>query len=835
MDTHFSQTQVYAHISSDGRTQSLKEHIQSVVRLCTKAAGRLGLSSLAGLTAYLHDMGKATADFQKYLTWTAENPDKPLQKGVLHPNHAPIGARFAYKRFFCREGISEAGKRAAELVALCVYGHHAGLPDCLDKTGASPFLNGIEVSAELCGDSKKSDSVCRLYEEAVSEYEKSICPLSTLDELFDNAAHEVEKFMDARLASKLGTVGAAWSYGFLARLLLSILTDADRWDSACFEYNADPFSSNSSEPKWDLLSRALGEHLDGLPKAGSIMDKIRTDISHDCLLAADSAPGIYSLSVPTGGGKTFSSLRFALEHARRNGLDRIFYIIPYNTVLEQNAADIREALGNDADILEHHSNVIQESENDYGRYKHLTERWESRIILTSMVQFLNTLFRRENTNARRMLRLVNSVIVFDEIQALPLKCKVLFEHAVCFLHDFCGCSILLCTATQPGLSLHAQEIMKNVPELYEGLRRVEYKFDFLRPKSNEQAAQDIADMVLSGKSVLTIVNTKATAWQVYEEVSNRLRESGMRLFELRPGVSPEEATRLASESDTALCVHLSTLMCAAHRRDYINCMKAWLAVGKPVCCVSTALIEAGVNISFPVVVRSLAGVPSIIQAAGRCNRNFKHESGDVYVWSFQSESLSRLPEISVGQDVARRCILEHGLSSDWMSSTEAPEKYSEFMSATKDFKRKARYIFDKWQPTLSDMLSDNSACVQAACDMVKNPCSLLTEQLRQSFRTASEEFRVIDSDTVGILVPYGEGSKIITQLCSDNTLRDEILLLRKAQAYSVNVYPDMYNRLSREGMLFEVGTSGAIALKDGGYTLCGGLQTGGAELEYTGL
>lgn len=119
--------------------------------------------------------------------------------------------------------------------------------------------------------------------------------------------------------------------------------------------------------------------------------------------------------------------------------------------------------------------------------------------------------------------------------------------------------------------------------------------------------------------------------------------------------------------------------------------------------------------------------------------------------------------------------------------------------------------------------------------MVKNPCSLLTEQLRQSFRTASEEFRVIDSDTVGILVPYGEGSKIITQLCSDNTLRDEILLLRKAQAYSVNVYPDMYNRLSREGMLFEVGTSGAIALKDGGYTLCGGLQTGGAELEYTCL
>lgn len=240
------------------------------------------------------------------------------------------------------------------------------------------------------------------------------------------------------------------------------------------------------------------------------------------------------LTVPTGGGKTLSSLRFALGHAAR-GMERIFYVIPFNTILDQNARDIREALDGYDGILEHHGNVVVEDEGERMHYRRLTERWDSRIILTSMVQFLNALYRRENTNARRMHRLTRSVIVFDEIQALPRRCKVLFERAVNFLVLNCGCTVLLCTATQMEFDNivmpNGNELMgdeKELSRLYDALTRVRWNPELRAGLTNADAARKLQNLMRSHGSVLAIVNTKAVAWDVYRRAAGLLGEQGMR-------------------------------------------------------------------------------------------------------------------------------------------------------------------------------------------------------------------------------------------------------------------------------------------------------------------
>ncbi|MDO4175822.1 MAG: DEAD/DEAH box helicase family protein, partial [Eubacteriales bacterium] len=229
---------------------------------------------------------------------------------------------------------------------------------------------------------------------------------------------------------------SAFQAGMLTRFLLSVLIDADRWDSACFEYGRDSMKQSNPVPDWAQLSKRYEAYAKETFTGTGELDRKRQEISDLCVEKADGRTGIYRLSVPTGGGKTFASLRYAMKHAKQNGQQHIFYIIPYNTILDQNAKDIREALAQYEGILEHHSNVMVMQEDDKEeellRYKQLTERWDSDIILTSMVQFLNALFRKENTNARRMHRLTNAVLIFDEIQALPRHCKGLFERRLPF-------------------------------------------------------------------------------------------------------------------------------------------------------------------------------------------------------------------------------------------------------------------------------------------------------------------------------------------------------------------------------------------------------------------
>ncbi len=813
-----------AHIrEKDKAVQPLQEHCRNVGRLCRESGARLGLGNICELIGLLHDLGKATQQFADYLM--QENQMMVSEQRIPHQNHSPSGAIFAYVRWFHGSQLAEESiqKLAAQMIALCILGHHSGLADCLDIQGDSPFLHAIEQERKPLH-----------YEEAKAWFLQEVCSAEQLDELFVRSCQELQQFCKQ---------ADAFRCGLTARLLLSILVDADRWDSACFAYDADPFAQKAALPDWDENVRQLEQYLDKQFADRSPLQTIRTRISDICAEKAELRPGIYSLSVPTGGGKTLSSLRYALAHAARHGKQRIFYIIPFNTILDQNAQDIREALKNtSAAILEHHSNVVLESEKNQAnseefytelqQYKQLTERWDSDIILTSLVQFFNAVFRRENSAARRMYRMTNAVVVFDEIQSLPQKCKALFEQAIQFLADCCGCTILLCTATQPRLQVTKTELMPEAERLYEQLKRVQFIPDIKTQRSYADAAADMKTMLLKGKSVLNIVNTKAAAWGIYSRMQQQLKEAGFVCLALPHGLSKDELRKRAREAaeNEILCVHLSTLMCPAHRLECINQIRIWTQQNKLTFCVSTALIEAGINVSFPVVVRSLAGLPSIIQAAGRCNRNMETELGQVYIWRLYEENLQQLPEIEMGQNISEKIIRKKQKNPDFLGTPAAMEQYFRESGRQKD-----TYPYPQWNTTLNAMLSDNGKCRVEAANRAVNPLPGLCEQsgyqLVQSFRTAGEAFEVIAQNARPVVVPYGAGREIIAALQGRHTMQEEIRLLREAQRYTVNLYDNVYRRLEEEGALCALGQTGAAALREGYYSDAGGVCVQKQELE----
>ncbi len=780
-----------------GRIQSLAEHVGNVASLCERFAAPLHLNQTARLIAILHDMGKGTPQFQAYLT------DDKSKK--THP-HAPAGAIFAYERWFSG---NEGRKRAAQIIALCVYGHHTGLIDCVDN------MYNLHFS-----DAMQQDRYNLHYDEAVAYFTENIVSLRELDGLFDAACEELGHFRDK---PKKGT----FYDGLTTRLLLSMLIDADRYDTACFAYGENALAK-PPVPIWNELLGLLNAYTGAQFSFRTPIDQIRGEIAASCGSASGRVPGVYRLTVPTGGGKTLSSLRFALGHAACHDMERIFYVIPFNTILDQNARDIREALKGYDGILEHHANVVVEDEAEQKQYRHLTERWDSRIILTSMVQFLNALYRCENTNARRMHRLTRSVIIFDEIQALPRKCKMLFERAVNFLVIYCGCTVLLCTATQMEFSNivmpEDNELMgsrEDLSRLYDVFERVRWIPELCPSLTNEAAAHKLRDLMRLYGSVLTIVNTKAVAWDVYRQTVELLKELGMRPVTVDCRLDKETVMQLAKKStaEDVLCIHLSTMLCPAHRLAYISFMKAWLAGGGRTLCVSTALIEAGINISFPAVVRSLAGIPSIVQAGGRCNRSLEYKVGSVYIWEFKEEVLKNLPEIDNGKACTRK--LYHKNPDDFAHLCK-PDGLREYFAVESCYSKKTEKYPCKLFGNLVDLFSVNTAFASGLS--VPFP-------LKQAFRTAGSIFRVIDESTHAIVVPYEEGEAVIGGLLSQSDMKQRALLLTQAQRYSVNVYDYMAKQLEEKGAIYPIGDTGVIALKAEYYDPEQGLNTMGHELE----
>lgn len=801
-----------AHIRSwDEKVQPLEAHCKNVSTLCGRAGAPLGLEKTAALLGLLHDMGKGTAAFEQYLRSSVAG-----EEASSPHNHAPTGAIFVYRRWFV--GRKDMERFTAQLLSLCIYGHHAGLMDCLNEKGDSDFLEKMQqVTTPL------------RYDEATNWFLSHIAGKEQLDAWFKEACGEVRVFWRTYIKNEQEEAYAAFCNGMMARLLLSILVDADRWDAACFDRDADALAEEQ-QPEWTNLLHTFETYRCEKLNGTSPLNKIRGSISDTCFEKATLPQGIFTLCVPTGGGKTYSSLRFALRHAALHSQQRIFYIIPFNTILDQNAKDIREALGEYDSILEHHSNVVQETEKEQESYRLLAERWDSHIILTSLVQFLNAFFSAPNSDARRLHRLTNSVLIFDEIQSLPKRCKTLFEYAIQFLTKCCHCTVVLCTATQPKLDLRPApvELMEDVGTLFRKMQRVEY-IPQTEAMYNDEAARRLCSMV-EHASVLAVVNTKAVAQDIVEMARTLLQEAGMEMVEVDTGYTDEKILRRARESRNTelLCVHLSTLLCPAHRLRLIQWMKVWLKEGKRVLCVSTALIEAGINISFPVVVRSLTSLPSMVQAAGRANRNMEYEKGQVYLWDLCDEKLSCLPDIQNGKEISRTI-----LNQRKEKNLEMPEEIAIYFASeqkyTEDHKNYPIEGKGRDKRTLVDLLSVNSKAKEAL-EYFRKDAGEWQLVLRQRFREAYEHFKVIEEKTMPVLVPFGEGRDFIARLGEKHSMKEERFLLRKTQAYTVNVYDDLYKKLEEDHALYAVGNTGVMALEDGYYNTQTGLKRERGEL-----
>lgn len=784
-------------------------HCLAVAQGCTVFCSKIGLPSLGWLIGALHDMGKATAVFQDYLL-----EGKEELRGKI--NHSSCGARYLLTRFGGNDENAEYGTayQTARLAALAICGHHSGLPDVLTPDGEDGFGKRIFPQKDI------------FYEEAVACFfsEEVGFAENQVDEKFEQARQEVERLVDrvlhiyprGLLKEDKAQVARFFFMHLVERFLFSALLDADRFDTYLFTIGEK--EAFEEEVKcWPLLMNNLQDYVSHFPKEGEL-NRVRSRIAESCFQFAGCGPGVYLLPVPTGGGKTVSSLLFALHAAALQQMRHVYYVAPYKVILEQTADTARKALGKDDVILEHHSDVIpdepirEDGDAEAGTYSLLTQRWSSPVILTTMVQFLYTLFEGRSACARRFHALAGSVIILDEVQSIPVKFISIFNLAVNFLSSVCGCIVVLCTATQPELTsvpipIRLGERAQMVPQelmLSACFDRVEvHNWIAHHPYSPDELAL-LAKSRLAEGSVLMICNTRATALAAYWAVLN------------------------SAENEKVPVYFLSTDLCPAHRSgiiEEIRCRRQ----GEPFICISTQLIEAGVDLSFQTVVRVLAGLDSIIQAAGRCNRNGGIKKGWLIALRCTGENLDRLPDIRRGQEATQWVVhrLKQRIETGGDNILFSPESIRLYYEKTyHDCQQELDYMLSKKDcPALSadctlvDLLSLNRTGRKAAKDK-NNPVP--PPPLCQAYHTAGEVVEVIGSEGQAILVPYGKGAEIISDLeeaYRQNDYKGLNRLLREAQRYTVSIFPHIKAALEERGGLRAIGDTGVLALHERFYSL----------------
>lgn len=584
-----------ARKDEEGNTQALYDHLHGAGRLASGFEDEF--ADISRTAAVLHDVGKVAQQFQTYLL------SDDGHRGDVQ--HARQGA-FVVNDFF--ESKGEIEEIAKEILELAISKHHGGLPDCIDESGNRAFLLGFT----------ESDKSNEKY--AYQEIKRGLNGLALdLQSNFRGSAEDIACFLKKIKSLRLSKDSIYFYLGLLVKLIYSRLVDADRTDAACFETRKQ-YRPNAVD--WQNLISRLDKNMRSFDSSSEI-NRIRHQINEQCCLAGARETGIYRLSIPTGGGKTLASLNFALHHALKTGKRRIIYVIPYLSITTQTAKTFRDVLGLNSDsdvLLEHYStagmqrsadvadNASSEFE-DAGEHqrKLAAERWDNPIIVTTMVEFLETVMSARGTKLRKFHNMADSVIIFDEIQSLPMNTINLFNEIVSFLSKITNSTILLCSATQPLLEKTKREnlLLSEKPDLIAETESYEDKLRRTRivasaeNKSCDELGQIIYQQARKNGNCLAIVNLKKEAREIFQCLE---RLDVNHEFEL---------------------IRLSTAMCGRHRTDCLNRIGALLDPGnpKPVICVSTQLIEAGVDISFACVVRAMAGLDSIMQAAGRCNRN----------------------------------------------------------------------------------------------------------------------------------------------------------------------------------------------------------------------
>ena len=711
-------------------------------------------------------------------------------------DHSYAGAKYICA--FADQTGDKKIKKAARRVARTIVSHH-GLHDWLDDEGNDYFSERIAKE--------------KWYGE-VLENVSSVVSESELLELLKAAGEEQDVLTQRLKAISSREEEYAFYSGLLERLMQSVLIDADRTNTANFMSDSRTEQTFDTASLWDRMHAAMEETLSAFADRKDRISLQRKSISERCRDFAARDAGICQLVVPTGGGKTLSSLRYAIEYCRRCGLEKIIYAAPFMSILEQNSREIRRIAGEE-NFLEHHSNYRQktETEEELLEYEQRTEKWDKPVIATTMVQLLNALFSGESASVRRMHRLSRAVLIIDEVQSLPLKCTHLFNLAMNFLSRVCGSTIVLCTATQPDFSRSDYRLMLDEkPSMtgdygpdFEVFRRTELIPHLTKNGDTYETAADFCfEKYLENRSLLVIVNTKAAAASLY------------RLLKEKNDAVPE--------TERAVMVHLSTRMCPAHRTKCIEEIRRLLDVRRNVICVTTQLIEAGVDISFGCVVRSLAGLDHAAQAAGRCNRHGEREGvSPVYLIYLREENLGSLKEIIQGQAAARQ-LINSGQIADYLSADTMTlyfrRFYTEIMAENKLL---FSYPAGKTDSSLLNLLSLNKNRWMMKKRKTLRFCG-------QAFRTAGTLFEVISNQTTDVIVPYNEeAERIISELNSDVTPNRALELLRKAQAYTVSLYDGEQRKLAESSAVYALKNGGA-ALERGyydeecGVTLEGGLR-----------
>ena len=562
----------YAH-SLEGKPpsdwQPLEEHLQNVAKLAADFARPFGGDQWAYLAGLLHDFGKGSRAFQAYLRHVNDITDDFGKFYVGKVDHSTAGAQSLYR----------LSNQAGKLLAYCVAGHHSGLLNWVQDAGHG-------MRHRLAKTVPKVSHCC----------------------IQDHPAIPVNLPLGKLAQNRFG-----FQLQFFVRMIFSSLVDADFLDTENFIAPDRTLKREVSLSIKDLSDRFRQniDRLVGKTDSSMPVNQIRNEVLTDCLTAAEHPPGLFSLTVPTGGGKTLSSLAFALAHALKYDKHRIIYAIPFTSIIEQNARVFRNMLGEDA-VLEHHSNFVPDDAD--WRSRLAAENWDMPVIVTTNVQFFDSFFSNKTSKCRKLHNVANSVVIFDEVQAIPVGQLSPCLEVLRELTTNYGVTAVLCTATQPafdyspeftsGLS-DVREIATDVPSLFSKLKRTEENY------IGECSIETIAQKLRLERQVLCVVNTRKQALKLFKGIK-----------------------------DAEDAFHLSALMYPAHRSRKLEEIRDRLSPLNNLPCrvVSTQLIEAGVDIDFPVVFRSMAGMDSIAQAAGRCNREGRLKRGEVYVFKSAEET-----------------------------------------------------------------------------------------------------------------------------------------------------------------------------------------------------
>ncbi|MFQ6817932.1 MAG: CRISPR-associated helicase Cas3' [Blautia sp.] len=671
-----------AHIEGE-RRQSVKDHLYGTAELAGNFAERFGKREWGYCCGMLHDIGKYSDAFQKRI----QNNDNRMV------DHATAGAKVCLDQggYYC-------------FLSYCIAGHHAGIPDYGNSSDSGSV-------GSLMGRRKKEIPDYLAYKKEIQIPQINTAPF------------------DPRQS-----VDPDFSLSFFIRMVYSCLVDADFLDTESFMKNGSVERDAGETP--EILLKKLEQHIAGWlsnEETGTVNGR-RTEILKHCLACGGLERGMFQLTVPTGGGKTIASLAFALRHAVENGLDRVIYVIPYTSIIEQNADVFRKILG-DRNVLENHCNVDYESSEEMKSMQLAAENWDKPLVVTTNVQFFESLYSNKSSKCRKLHNMANSVIVFDEAQMLPpdyLKpCLAAMEELV----DYFRCSIVLCTATQPALNPFFRtdrkitELCPRVQEQFRFFERVTFR------NMGTVTDEELIERLSMEKQALCIVNTKKKAQRIYHELKGE-------------GV-----------------YHLSTSMYPHHRRRVLEKIRTRLSNGEKCILISTSLVEAGVDLDFQAVYRQLAGVDSMIQAAGRCNREGIRDKEDSRVFLFQFDEKEYVPGQRLQIDVSKLLITERTDISSLLGIKKYFETLYHFRGESLDKKK----ILEEF----------------------KNK--------RYNFAKAASEFNLIEENTKTVFIPREpEAAKLLDQIRYHGYTKSG---MRKAGQYCVQLYENEFKKFRGAGMV----------------------------------